>query len=320
MIRLIIGILILSTPLSGDLVCRAAFDIGSGSIKYLVATVNTETENIEEVLDADSILTPFSADVSQHGFLGEHLEKEAVQTLLNFKIRAERLGAQEFTGVATAAFRAASNGTAFIARLQEQTGIELSIISTEQEGYLGLLSAALKVGLSLDQIVVYDIGAGSFQISAMTPELTVYSAPFGRLTIVTLINQFKKSPQNNPNPIDPFLYHQTLTSLITQLPPLHPKLVEAVATRPLIGVSAHSKVVRFKTPYQRHHVQTAIQARIGKEEETFTTDLPQLELSDLILMEGIMTRFGLNEVQYVSLDAGLTAGLLVGGLEHATTP
>ena len=71
------------------------------------------------------------------------------------------------TGVATAAFRKASNGAKFLHRVRDEIGIKIFIISQEQEATMGFLTACATSSSELmaQEIVSWDSGGGSFQLA-----------------------------------------------------------------------------------------------------------------------------------------------------------
>jgi exopolyphosphatase/guanosine-5'-triphosphate,3'-diphosphate pyrophosphatase len=70
-------------------------------------------------------------------------------------------------GVATEATRVAENGEAFLARVRDETGLELKAISGDREAELTF--RGLKATLDLDgDVVVADIGGGSTEVISAT--------------------------------------------------------------------------------------------------------------------------------------------------------
>ncbi len=57
--------LLLSSPLGGEIVRRAAFDFGSGSIRLQVADVDTETNQVLKSIYSDVLKTFLSSDLAR---------------------------------------------------------------------------------------------------------------------------------------------------------------------------------------------------------------------------------------------------------------
>lgn len=128
--------------------------------------------------------------------LAEHLNKqggvdqEAVDQLIEFVTRgmklAEDKGATEVMAFATSAIREASNGEAVLRRVHEETGLEIAVLSGEDEARMTFLAVRRWFGWSSGRILVFDIGGGSLELASGTdeePDVAV-SVPLGagRLT------------------------------------------------------------------------------------------------------------------------------------------
>ena len=73
-------------------------------------------------------------------------------------------GAERIVAVATSAVREASNGDEFLARVKARTGLELRILSGEEEGRLILRAVREGVDLGNGFSVVVDVGGGSHRV------------------------------------------------------------------------------------------------------------------------------------------------------------
>lgn len=112
--------------------------------------------------------------------LAEHLTKDgsinvgAVDELSRFindsKALAEDMGATGVMAFATSAIRDATNSEAVLTSVRERTGVELEILSGEDEARLTFLAVRRWVGWSAGRISVFDIGGGSLEIAIGTDE------------------------------------------------------------------------------------------------------------------------------------------------------
>ncbi len=94
---------------------------------------------------------------------------------------ARREGIDELLPMATSALREAANGEAVLARVEEQTGVALRVLTGEDEGRLTFLAIRRWYGWSSGNILLFDIGGGSLEIAAGSdeyPEVAV-SLPLG---------------------------------------------------------------------------------------------------------------------------------------------
>jgi exopolyphosphatase/guanosine-5'-triphosphate,3'-diphosphate pyrophosphatase len=91
---------------------------------------------------------------------------EEVGGLVATQVRlARELGAVEIRAVATAAVREASNGPAVAAAISAAAGVEVEILSGEEEGRLSFIGATKTLGHPAEgQVGVVDVGGGSTEV------------------------------------------------------------------------------------------------------------------------------------------------------------
>lgn len=148
---------------------RAAFDIGSGASKLLVADVDTATGVIvgSPLYEVERPLA-FKADSQQSpdGSLSSIITAEGLDLIASLAATARDLGAIETSGIATEVFRTAPNGLAFLSAVGKATGVRITTLSQETEARLGLATAEALLGGPRHVRAAWDSGGGSFQITA----------------------------------------------------------------------------------------------------------------------------------------------------------
>lgn len=164
-----------------NVVCRAAFDIGSGSTKlqcsncevFLDATGSVIKTNILDELYGIEIPVQFGADFkcSSDGKLSEDIQLKGISIFSDLLSKARALGAVEFHAIATEVFRKAANGSTYLDKLRA-LGVPVTILTQEMEAELGFGSV---------QAVL--------MLSALPPALCVWDSG-GELTII--VNSFFK--------------------------------------------------------------------------------------------------------------------------------
>ena len=162
-------------------------DIGSGQHKLLVAAVDRVSGTIVQKLHAEQQQVLLNHDLVQNaaassgpGLLSDAVLARSHEVLTGFHERALAAGATEFCGIATAVFRRAGNGDAYLERVNNELGLHLRIISQQLEGRLGYLAAASGTPPTSAPLVAWDSGGGSFQISAQVDgTLQVWEGPVG---------------------------------------------------------------------------------------------------------------------------------------------
>jgi exopolyphosphatase/guanosine-5'-triphosphate,3'-diphosphate pyrophosphatase len=98
----------------------------------------------------------------------------------------EDKGAEDLIAFATSAVREAKNGEKVLARIREQTGAQINVMTGHEEARLTFLAARRWFGWSSGRLLVIDIGGGSLEVASGIDEEpdVVASLPLGagRLT------------------------------------------------------------------------------------------------------------------------------------------
>jgi exopolyphosphatase/guanosine-5'-triphosphate,3'-diphosphate pyrophosphatase len=94
---------------------------------------------------------------------------------------AEDKGCEEILGFATSAVRDAVNSSEVLAQVHETTGVEVGVLSGEDEARLTFLAVRRWFGWSSGRLAVFDIGGGSLEIAAGADEApdVAQSLPLG---------------------------------------------------------------------------------------------------------------------------------------------
>ena len=99
---------------------------------------------------------------------------------------AEDKGVEDLIAFATSAVREAGNGEQVLARIREQTGAQITVMTGPEEARLTFLAARRWFGWSSGRLLVIDIGGGSLEVASGIDEEpdVVASLPLGagRLT------------------------------------------------------------------------------------------------------------------------------------------
>jgi exopolyphosphatase/guanosine-5'-triphosphate,3'-diphosphate pyrophosphatase len=140
----------------------AAIDIGSNTTRVLVA--EPMDGQLKKVMEQRAY-TRISKAVDEAGAICPD-KVEEVGELVATQVRlARELGAVEIRAVATAAVREASNGLAVAAAISAAAGVEVDILSGEEEGRLAFIGATKTLGHPAEgPIGVVDVGGGSTEV------------------------------------------------------------------------------------------------------------------------------------------------------------
>ncbi len=152
----------LTPPATGKHV--AAMDIGSNTVHITVAR-RGKTDADLEILADESDLVRLGHDVGAMGALGDARSERAIAALRQYTLLAGMLGCETILCVATGGVRAASNSAEFLARARSETGLDIHMISGEQEGMFSYWGASSDgPGVKGDRAVV-DLGGSSLEIA-----------------------------------------------------------------------------------------------------------------------------------------------------------
>ncbi len=198
-----------TAPPPPTLETRAALDIGSGATKMKIALVDAKTNKIAKRLFEQVISMPYEkalANSSNDEFDRATIE-QGIQTINTLKALAAKYGAKKVAAVATAAFRRAKNAQTVAKEIKAKTGIEVNIISQQQEAEYDFLGAVANCPAMAEHAVVWDVGGGSAQLTTMDEnnQLVIYKSLFASVPfknyIIEKIQGKKLSETNTPNPM-----------------------------------------------------------------------------------------------------------------------
>ncbi len=161
----------------------AAIDIGSNSIRQLIADVTPRGEI--RIVDELKAAPRLGHGLSHTGMLGESNMDEAIAALRRMATLAKQLEASRIEVVATSAVRDAANGAAFLARVRRETGLRCRILRGDEEAHLAFRSALAHFELGRGRSVVMDIGGGSLELALAAEGLVerLVSFPFGAIRL-----------------------------------------------------------------------------------------------------------------------------------------
>jgi exopolyphosphatase/guanosine-5'-triphosphate,3'-diphosphate pyrophosphatase len=175
-------------PLPGRV---AAIDIGSNSVRQIVADV--APDGAIRVVDEMKSSPRLGAGLTEGGALTDDAMRAAVEKVAHMVTLARQIGASKIEAVATSAVRDATNADAFVDLVRDQTGINVRVLSGQEEALLSFRSALAHFDLAEGRATVMDIGGGSLELSLSVDGLLerLESFPFGALR---LTEEFLEEP------------------------------------------------------------------------------------------------------------------------------
>ena len=216
----------------------AAIDVGSNSVRLLVAEISSSGEELQTIARAGEPCR-LGRGLGETGIISEEMAEKAAQVSAEFTRRARGLGTRHIVLGATAALRSAANGAEVAERIGARCGVRPRILTGDDEARLvyravtqGLGSRARKA-----PCVVFDLGGGSTEvISGVGTEAGRWvSLPFGA---VSLTERFLRA--DPPTDEEVGALRSWVGTVIMQncalLPPSAPLLAGVGGTVTLLGM------------------------------------------------------------------------------------
>ena len=141
----------------------AVIDVGTNSVKFHVGERSADGTWTTVVDRAE--VTRLGEGLDESGELQEQPMDRTVEAIAGMAEEARRDGVEEIAAVGTAGLRIASNSRAFLDAVRERTGIEVEVISGEEESRLAYVAARSVLGAARGAVVVFDTGGGSSQFT-----------------------------------------------------------------------------------------------------------------------------------------------------------
>jgi exopolyphosphatase / guanosine-5'-triphosphate,3'-diphosphate pyrophosphatase len=117
------------------------------------------------IVEAFSRIVRLGEDLSRTGELKAAAQDRAIAALAVCAAKLKRRPGMKLRAVATQACRAASNGPAFIERVERETGIKLQMITSQEEAHLSVAGCASLLEGIAGTAMVLDVGGGSTELA-----------------------------------------------------------------------------------------------------------------------------------------------------------
>jgi exopolyphosphatase/guanosine-5'-triphosphate,3'-diphosphate pyrophosphatase len=140
----------------------AVIDVGTNSVKVFVA--ERDVGGWRPVVDRAEV-TRLGEGLHEVGEISSAAAARTADAIAVMAEDARRDGAKEIAAVGTAGLRAATNGDAVLATIEERSGVTVEVISGDEEGRLAYLAVRSGVPIAGGSLVVFDTGGGSSQFT-----------------------------------------------------------------------------------------------------------------------------------------------------------
>ncbi len=167
----------------------AALDLGSNSFHLLVAE-GLPNGTLRKVGSGKDVLRLGSV-VEEHGELTPEAFDRALASASRLRALASELGATRLSAVATSALRDARNGRTFLEACRRQLGLDVALLSGDDEAYLAYRGAQSAHPGSPGRTLVADVGGGSLELAAGHADRceVVATLPLGYLRLTSQLSK-----------------------------------------------------------------------------------------------------------------------------------
>lgn len=169
----------------------AAIDIGSNASRLLISDVVQGPQGKKEFIKATLVRVPLRLgfEVFDKGEISPAKVEKIIKTLKSYKLLIEVYEVNHLKACATSAMRDAVNAEEIIRKIKAETGIEIEIISGQDEASY-IYENHFADNLTGDESYLYiDVGGGSTELTFFSDGKLVFKESFNIGTIRLLKNQ-----------------------------------------------------------------------------------------------------------------------------------
>lgn len=173
----------------------AAIDIGSNAARLLISDVVVGPQGNTEFIKAALIRAPLRLgfEVFDKGEIPPSKVEKVIKTLKSYKLLLDVYEVKHVKACATSAMRDATNGAEIIRKVKAETGIDIKIISGQEEASL-IYENHIADSMTRDESYLYiDVGGGSTELTFFSDGKLIFKESFNIGTIRLLKNQVHES-------------------------------------------------------------------------------------------------------------------------------
>ncbi|HEY0354725.1 MAG TPA: exopolyphosphatase [Flavisolibacter sp.] len=176
----------------------AAIDIGSNAARLLINDVIEGPQGKPEFIKLTLVRVPLRLgfDVFEKGLISEQKSEMLIKTIQAYKLLLDVYNVKHWITAATAAMRDARNAVQLLERVKAETGMEIRVISGEEEAtyiYENHIAENLN---NLESYLYIDVGGGSTELTFFSDGKLVAKQSFNIGTIRLLKNQVNEEHWN----------------------------------------------------------------------------------------------------------------------------
>jgi exopolyphosphatase / guanosine-5'-triphosphate,3'-diphosphate pyrophosphatase len=170
----------------------AAIDIGSNAARLLISDVLLDSPSAKpEFIKVALVRVPLRLgfDVFERGEISTARTEKVIKTIRSYKLLMDVYDVKHIKACATSAMRDAANGPELIQRIKADTGVQINIISGQEEASF-IYENHVAENMTTDESYLYiDVGGGSTELTFFSDGKLIFKESFNIGTIRLLKNQ-----------------------------------------------------------------------------------------------------------------------------------
>lgn len=177
----------------------AAIDIGSNAARLLISEASPNSQGRMDFTKVNLLRVPLrlGIDVFSTGIISPKRAEHLISTIKAYKLLLEVYEVKYLKACATSAMRDATNGPAILEDVKRETGIDIKIISGQEEASF-LYESHIAENLDKSRAYMYiDVGGGSTEVTIFNKNTLVYKNSFNIGTIRLLQQQVTEAHWQN---------------------------------------------------------------------------------------------------------------------------
>ena len=172
----------------------AAIDIGSNAARLLITDVIPGPQGVGEFIKTVLVRVPLRLgfDVFDKGEISSAKVEKIIKTIKAYKLLLDVYEVKHLKACATSAMRDAVNANDIIKKVKAETGIEIEIISGDQEASF-IYENHIAENMTTEESYLYvDVGGGSTELTFFSDGKMIFKKSFNIGTIRLLKNQVEE--------------------------------------------------------------------------------------------------------------------------------
>ena len=173
----------------------AAIDIGSNAARLLITDVIAGPQGVNEFIKVVLVRVPLRLgfDVFDKGEISAGKVEKIIKTIKSYKLLLDVYEVKHLKACATSAMRDAANSPEIIKKVKAETGIDIEIISGDQEASVIYENHIAENMTSEESYLYIDVGGGSTELTFFSDGKLIFKKSFNIGTIRMLKNQVTES-------------------------------------------------------------------------------------------------------------------------------